>query len=179
MLALIHQEFPSGSSVPLTTSLTEGVEGNRDVGHSDFPKKARKTPPNPPVLDPVAKRESDFARNLFVGGVAELRFPIEVMDCHAAAWSEHTGHFGKGLFGIGDVHEHSLGADGIEGVVQKTEHLRVANLKGYRKVSADGAANGLSDQRFTDVNPSDVTAKSNSLSKIKASVPAPQPISRT
>jgi hypothetical protein len=90
------------------------------------------------------------------------------MDCHAAAWSEHTGHFGKGLFGIGDVHEHSLGADGIEGVVQKAEHLRVANLKGYRKVSADGAANGLGDQRFTDVNPSDVTARSNSLSKIKS-----------
>ena len=62
------------------------------------------------------------------------------------------------------MHEHSLGADGIEGVVQKAGRLRVANLKGYRK---NGAANGLGDQRFTDVNPSDVTARSNSLSTIK------------
>jgi hypothetical protein len=105
-----------------------GVEGNRDVGHSDFPKKPGETPANPAVLDPVAKREGDFARNLFVGGVAKLGFPIEVMDCHAAPWSEHTGHLREGLFGIGDVHKHPLGADGIEGVVEKAERLRVADL---------------------------------------------------
>src|ERR1700680_5122057 len=66
------------------------------------------------------------------------------------------------------MHKHSLGADGIEGVVEKAERLRVANLKGYRKVPAAGAADGLGDQRCTDVDPSDVTAGPNSVGKIKS-----------
>src|SRR5262249_50857287 len=90
------------------------------------------------------------------------------MDCHATAWSKYAAHLGEGLLRMGDVHEHSLGADGIEGVVEEAERLRVANLKGYRKVSAGGTAIGLSDQRCTDVNPSDVTAGPNSVDKLES-----------
>jgi hypothetical protein len=51
----------------------------------------------------------------------------------------------RAFTGIGEVHEHPLGADGIESTVGKAEGLRVADLERDRKVPSDGPTGGLVD----------------------------------
>jgi hypothetical protein len=58
---------------------TDGPEGERDIGHSDFGEEARKTPANPTVLHRIAKGECDFARGVLERRVAELALPVKVM----------------------------------------------------------------------------------------------------
>jgi hypothetical protein len=62
------------------------------------------------------------------------------MHCHVATRPEHTGHLGESPLWVGNVHEHSLGADTIEGAVGEGQGLRITNLEFYRKVKTSGAA---------------------------------------
>jgi hypothetical protein len=145
----------------------DGVEGNRDARHSDFPEEAREAAAYPTVFHSVAKGKCDFAGRVFVGGVAELGSPVEVLDGHTAARAENASHLGEGLLGIENVHQHTLGADGVERVIGKAERLGIAHLKGDGKVPAGGAPDCFGDQGFAEVHSGDQTVWANLSGEVK------------
>jgi hypothetical protein len=113
--------------------------------HPDFPKEARKATADPPMLEAVTEGERDLAGGVFVRRVAELCLPVEVVDSQTTPMPEYAAHFREGLFGIGNMHEHALCADGVKRMVGEAEGLCVPDLKGNRETTVGGATDRFRD----------------------------------
>src|SRR5215831_15328401 len=104
-------------------------------------KRRGRRRPIPAVLHSVTKGKRNLPRSLLVRRVTELRFPVKVLNRHAAASFEHADHFGEGFNWIRNVHQHSLRAHGVKGLIGEPERPRVADFEADRKVPGGRATN--------------------------------------
>src|SRR5271170_1963763 len=89
------------------------------------------------------------------------------MDRHAAAGAEDTGHLGEGLFGVGNVHEHTFSADCIEGAVREAEGLGVSYFEDHGEIAGGCAAGCFGDQGFAEVHSADETIGADDGGEVK------------
>src|SRR3984885_470919 len=134
----------------------DGLRGDGNIRHAMLLEKSRKLPAYTAVFEAIAERAYDQAGGQRVRAIDELSFPVHIKHRQPAAAAGHADHLGESTLGIRDMHQHPLGATGIEGCVREAKRLGIADLEicgqferlgtaarfayhGFACVDADGA----------------------------------------